>query len=426
MSIAVIGAGYAGLAAAAELARAGLNPVVHEAAREVGGRARRLLLGEHVLDNGQHILSGAYEELLRLMELVGAAPGALLERLPLTLRILPDFRIACPRSGGRLGLALGLLRARGLSWRDRWGAAALLRGLARTGWRTPPDETVLALLGRHRQSRRAVERLWAPLCIAALNTRPELAAAEVFVNVLRDTLGEGGAHSDLLLPRTDLGSLFPLPAQRYVEDSGGEVRLGRTVRELVPHGARWRVDGEEFDAVVLATPPWATARLLAAQRGCAELAAALKQLRYEPIYTCYLQATEDYRLEEPMLGLSQGIVQWVFDRGLLGGPPRVFAAVVSAGGPHEQLSLGEFGARAAHELAAALPSAPPFSVLRTIAESRATLRCVPGIVRPGTATPAAGLVLAGDYTYGRYPSTLEGAVRSGVAAARALLTSSPR
>jgi predicted NAD/FAD-binding protein len=266
-----------------------------------------------------------------------------------------------------------------------------------------------------------MNRLWYPLCIAALNTRPEHASAQVFVYVLRDTLGAGGRHSDLLLPRADLGSLFPLPAKRFVEEAGGDIRLGRPVRQLEARGAHWSVDGKTFDAVVLATPPWVAARLLATDPRGAPLVNALKALRYEPIYTCYLETHADYRLEAPMLGLSQGLIQWVFDRGRLGGPARVFAAIVSAHGPHESLSLGQFGAQAARELRAALPSAPPFSVIRTIAEARATVRCSPGLVRPSPAAAMPGLALAGDYTYADYPSTLEGAMRSGVAAAHALI-----
>jgi len=419
MKCAVIGAGYAGMAAAAELTRAGCPPTVYESAREPGGRARRLVMDGRVLDNGQHILSGAYSELLQLMELVGAPPAELLERLPLTLRIEPDFHLSCA-TGGKLALAAGLLRARGLSLADRWRAAGLVRRLRRARYRTAATETVQDLLTRDGQSGRTIERLWNPLCIAALNTRPAEASAQVFANVLRDTLDGAGGASDLLLPRCDLGSLFPRPAVRFVERAGGEVRLGRPVRALQADGAGWSIDGERFEAVVLATPPWVAARLLGGDGRAAELAVHLRKLRYEPIYTCYLEAQAQYRLDVPMLGLSAGLLQWVFDRGQLGGPPRVFAAVVSAHGPHEALSLEEFGAQAVRELQEALPAAPPFTVLQTIAESRATLSCTPGLIRPAAATPLPGLFLAGDYVYADYPSTLEGAVRSGVAAAHAV------
>ena len=419
MRVAVIGAGYAGMAAAVELCSAGAIPVVYEAARALGGRARRVERDGLQLDNGQHILSGAYLELLRLMRTVGAAPEARLLRSPLALTVLPGLRLASPRLPGRLGPLVGLLMAQGLSWRDRVHALSFMRAVLSRRFHVRSGESVTALLERTSQTDATMRSLWYPLCVAALNTRPCEASAEVFANVLRDSVGAGGGRSDLLLPRVDLGRLFPDPARAYVEERGGEVRLGQRVADLSRDGHRWSVQRASYDGVVLATPPWASARLLESVEAPPELVEALKGFQYEPIYTSFLRTDPGYRLDQPMLGLSGGLVQWVFDRAQLDGLPGVFAAVVSARGPHESLTLEGFGTEAARELHAALPGSPHFEVIFTVAETRATLRCTPGLARPSD-SGLAGLALAGDYTDPCYPSTLEAAVRSGVRAARRL------
>jgi len=123
-----------------------------------------------------------------------------------------------------------------------------------------------------------------------------------------------------------------------------------------------------------------------------------------------------------MLGFSDRLAQWAFDRGTLSGHRGLIAVVLSAGGAHEALTHAELAAAIHAELAAGLPGLPPPRWHRVIAERRATFSCRPGLVRPGNATPVRGLVLAGDYTASDYPATLEAAIRSGVAASNLVST----
>jgi hypothetical protein len=139
---------------------------------------------------------------------------------------------------------------------------------------------------------------------------------------------------------------------------------------------------------------------------------------YQPIYTCYLQYPESTRLPFPMLGLADGLVQWVFDRGALTGEKGRLACVISAQGDHQQLSLEEVAQGCHAELARALPGLPAPQWSRVIAEKRATVTCVPSMLRTPATTGIPGVVLAGDYTDPEYPPTLEAAVRSGVRAAK--------
>lgn len=417
----MVGAGYAGMAAAVALAAAGARVTVFEAAPEPGGRARRVRSHGHELDNGQHILVGAYRELLALMRRVGADPEQALLRLPLELRYARDFHLRAPRWRAPLHLFGALVNARGLSWRERLGAIRFMRAMRRSGFRLATDETVGALLARHAQDGPAARYLWVPLCVAALNTLPQQASANAFLAVLRDSLGGARAASDLLLPRVDLSRLFPEPAARYVAARGGTVLTGRRVRALLRDRDAFRVEGERFERVILACAPHQLAPLAASLPELAPLAQMANGYTYQPIYTCYLQYPRPVRLPAPMLGLAGGLVQWTFDRGALTGEPGRIACVISAQGDHQQMAHDELAARCHRELAQALGELPAPIWSRVIAEKRATITTVPDVARPGPDTPLAGLHLAGDYTDPEYPPTLEAAVRSGLRAAARVL-----
>ncbi len=273
--------------------------------------------------------------------------------------------------------------------------------LRQQGFRLAEDCSVSALLERHAQHGRIGHYLWKPLCVSALNTLPESASANVFLAVLRDTLAGDAEASDLILPKVDLSRLFPEPAAAWLRAKGAEVRCETTVRDLAALKS-------DYDAVILAVGPHQLKVLLP------DFAT---EFEYQPITTCYLQYEPKARLPFPMLGLADGLVQWVFDRGVLTGEKGLFAAVISAQGDHQQMAQEELAATCHREIAAALPglSAPQWS--RVIAEKRATIAVAPGLRRPGIATGLPGVFLAGDYADPEYPPTLEAAVRSGIRAA---------
>jgi squalene-associated FAD-dependent desaturase len=421
--VAVIGAGWAGLAAAATLAVAGARVVLFEASRQLGGRARRVTLDGTDLDNGQHILVGAYTETLRLMRLVGVDPNAVLLRLPLELHTVSGLRLKAAPLPAPLHLAVGLLSASGLDFADRVGAARFMRSLRKERYTLGQDETVASLLVARGQSTRLRRLLWEPLCVSALNTPPDHASAQVFLNVLRDTLGGPREASDLLLPRADLGAVFPEPAGRFVERLGGEVRLGAPVRSLAVGAAGVTLDADPapFARVIVACGPQHAAALLATQPALVLLAESIDALEHEPIHTVYLQYPESVSLPFPMLGYTDGLLQWAFDRGALSGHRGLIACVLSASGRHEALTLPDLAAALHGELAASLPGLPAPKWSRAIAERRATFSCRPGVARPALRTPREYVLLAGDYVASDYPATLESAVRSGVAAARLAL-----
>ncbi len=421
-NVAVIGGGWAGMAAAAELAARGVRVTVLEAARTLGGRARRVALEGVGLDNGQHILIGAYRDTLAAMRRVGADAERLLARVPLALEYADGFRLRARCAPYPLSLVAALLAAPGVPLLAAFAAAAFLARLRAKRFRVAPDRSVAAWLDGERQTGTLRLHLWEPLCVSALNTPPQRASAQVFANVLRDALAGGRGASDLLLPRADLGRLFPDPAAEFVRSRGGEVVLGRAVRAIQGEPGRFRLDDEagEYSHVVVACAPQHVAALLPAWSGLERTRAALARFEYQPIVTCYLQYPGTVALPAPMIGFAGGLIQWVFDRGRLGGPAGLLAAVISGAGPHAELDSAALAAAVQREIASAWGRLPEPRWTRTIAERRATFACAPGLARPAAVTPVPGLLLAGDYLDGDYPGTLESAVRSGVAAAAAI------
>jgi squalene-associated FAD-dependent desaturase len=428
---AVIGAGWAGCAAAVELAAAGRRVTLFEAARTPGGRARQVRLQGLSLDNGQHILLGAYHESLRLMRQVGIDPDTALLRLPLQMRYPPgtgmDFIAAALPAP--LHLAVALWRATGLTRTDKLALMRFSSAARWMDWRLNTDCSVTELLERFSQTATLIQLMWRPLCIAALNTPPERASAQVFLSVLKDSLGARRSDSDMLLPRCDLSSLFPNQAARFVEQHQGRVQTGTRITAISQHDQGWQLTSAEAthhaDQIVLATDIGNAATLLAPLTDVT----ALQALTYEPITTCYLQYPPDRRLAEPFHALiddpqQQRWGQFVFDRGQLDARhDGLFAVVVSASTEAIAEGKAELASAVAQQLAQAF-SRPELTIpiwSQVISEKRATFSCTPGLLRPDSNTPLQGLILAGDYTISTYPATIESAVRSGVAAARALL-----
>lgn len=421
MKIAVVGAGYAGLAAAVTLADQGRTVDVFEASRSLGGRARAVVVDGLVLDNGAHILVGAYRETLRLMRVV-AAPETALRRYPLHLEYPGRMRLTAPRWPAPLHLGWALATAQGLTPADKLAAMRFMSRLKARRFRLPADQPVSQLLSD--QPERLRHMLWEPLCLASLNTPPAAASAQVFVNVLRDSLAADRAASDLLLPATDFSQMFPDPAERFVLERGSRVIRSRRIKAIACQSDRFLLnDGETYDGLVLAVAPQHLAPLLADLPALAPVVQQLDGFAYEPIATCYLGYPASPRFPFPMVGIDGGLAQWLFDRGQLCNQPGIVAAVISA--DTGRLASEVIAHRVDADVRRLWPEAPPPRWSQVIQERQATFACRPGLIRPTALTPIPRLVLAGDYVAGDYPATLEGAVRSGINAARLLLDQTP-
>lgn len=419
-SVAILGGGYAGMAAAVELAARDFPVTVFEAAPMLGGRARRVTVNDTALDNGLHILIGAYSETLRLIDRVAPKRDSFL-RLPLDLQVHQRFHLRAPKLPAPLHLAWALLTAKGISGADRMAAARFINAMKARRYRIEHDCTVASLLADHAQPVVLIEYLWAPLCVAALNTPVERASAQIFLNVLRDSLGTGRAASDLLLARTDLTALFPKPAADFVRARGGQVEAGAAVDDVMRDGEGFIVQvhghARRFDRVICAVAPHRASALLAAIPALDNTRRQIDALAYEPIHSVWLQFDGSVRLPSPMIGLAGSPAQWLFDREAICGQRGLIGAVISASEEHVGEAQDTLAKRVVADIERHFGPLPPLQWQRVIAEKRATFSCTPDLARPETATACPGFYLAGDYVAGDYPATIEGAVRSGVAAA---------
>ena len=431
----VVGAGWSGLACAISLVLRGHRPLVLDAAPHAGGRARSFthVLGSAPveLDNGQHLLLGGYRATLDLMQTVGVDCTRAFARSPFALTYPDGWRLAAADLPAPLHLAAALLGARGPTLAERWSLTRWSLRHARSGWRYHAADGPAAALFAGEPAG-LVRRLWRPLCLAALNVELEDASAHILLNVLRDSLGARARDSALLVPRIGLSRLFPEAAIAWLTAHGAEVRLHSTVTALEVGdsgaGHALHVHGERLAAgsIVLALPADRAADLLANVNAALEPASQmLRAVRFAPIATVYLRYAAGTRLTYPVLTLQddprQGHHgQWAFDRGARDpAMDGIVSVVISGEGPYRALDRDALGQTIALQLRSALGLPAPLGYT-AITEKHATIVPAPGLRRPDAVLPVAGLYLAGDAADSPYPSTIEGSVRSGIAAAAAI------
>jgi len=429
--VAVIGGGWSGLACAVSLVDAGCEVTVFERAATLGGRARRVEWAGAALDNGQHLLIGAYRETLAMIHRVqpDVPTRALYRRRAFALRGPGRFALSAWPLPAPWHTLAALATARDCTWPERKAIADAFRRWQRDAWSCAPEATVADILRAEPQRMR--ERLWHPLCLAALNTPPEAASGATYLNVLHDALAGPRADSDLIVPVVDLTRLFPEPAAHWLAARGATIRRHVPVLAMAAHGSSIElVVGADrhhraaFDAAVVATAPSDAARLLAGIPEARAAAAMLADCRPLPITTVYLRFARKLTWPKTMRQLNGDPGQWVFDRGFAPGTAdRLLAVVISAHDAHRALGeevLVRGIMRQLRAESAAFAGVEPASV-RVIREARATHAAVPLRRYPPAGRIARRLFLAGDYVDPRYPATLEAAARAGVTAARAVL-----
>lgn len=432
--IAIVGGGCAGLTAAITLAKQGWEISLFEASSALGGRARSVRLKNtttHALDNGQHILIGAYSETLQLLATLGVSEKQSFLRLSFSLLMLTQSlsRLKIETSAylpTPLAMLIGLLLCQGLKFSERLAAIGMVLRLNFKAYRIALDLPLADFLRQQGQSKNTIDLLWEPISLAALNTPIELASTQVFLNVLKDTMASSfdlslRKNSDFLLAKQDLSKLISEPASAYLKRHGVDIKIKQRITAISKSDDGYRLIGAEgqdmFSHVVLATAAHNAGQLMA---GFAELQAELAVLAkfsYQPIYTVYLQYPTGTRLAHPMIGLANGLGQWVFDRGQLCQQNGLLAVVISGAGRHQKWTHEQLSQAVELELKHSFPNLGEPLWHKVIAEKRATYACTPDLARPPQKTALPNLYLAGDYTYANYPATIEGAVRSGLACA---------
>lgn len=419
----IIGGGWSGLAAAVSLSQQGHQVHLIEAAKQLGGRARNVQWHQSIIDNGQHLMIGAYDRMLAMMGLVGVDTQTAFHRQSIDIELhdthYKPLRLSATHAWlpWPLSLAWNINKSIGLN--GLYKVAILQKSIPAT--LSNEDITVSDWLQKTKQPARLIKQLWEPLCLATLNTPIEEASAHLLATVLKDTLGKEKESADSLIPNQPLGAIFPEKAAHYIKQNSGTISLQTRAKQLIIEDGKMigvqLQDNSilESDNIIVACSPVQSANLLAPH------IPVDKPAEY-PICTAYLQFPAHIQLSKPMLGLTGTVSQWVFDRSEQ--TPGLMAVVISGPGKHETMTNSELIQLINQELHQMCPELAEETLdSLIIREKRATFSCSVGIEqrRPTVQTDIAGLWLAGDYISNGYPATLEGAIRNGEQCAQQLL-----
>ncbi len=434
----VIGGGLAGMSAAIRLADGGRQVTVFEARPRLGGATYSFPRGELTVDTGQHVLLRCYRDHLALLASMEAEDLVRFQpRLDIPVLDPAGGRTARLRRSAHLPAPLHLVGAlagyRALSPIERLRAASAAAALGRVDPDDPANDLIPFgdWLRRHGQGPRVVHRLWRLIVVAALNIEPEEASLALAARVVRSGLLEDADGGDIGLPTVPLASLHDGPGRAAFARRGIRLHAGERVRAIdgAGGGVVVRTDsGEtEADAVVVAVPHAQAARLV--PEGAAPDRSGWGALGDAPIVNLHVLYDRPV-LRLPFAAVLDSPVQWIFDRTAASGAGRgqYLVSSISAADRWIAQPADRIREEQLRALALLLPAARSARVLDAFVtrEPRATFRQVAGSARhrPGTRTRWPSVVLAGAWTATGWPDTMEGAVRSGFAAASELLAQS--
>ncbi len=434
--VVIVGGGWAGLSTAIELSHHKIAVTLIESNQQLGGRGRTITINNMDIDNGQHLLIGAYSETLRLLKLMGQQESDLFDRQAMRLHSrthkLAGFHLSLPRIAAPLNFLLGLLSAKGFSIREKAAILQLCFVLNRCDFSIDRDQNLSAWLAQNGQSEKVTQQFWQPLCLAMLNTPIDIASSEVFLRVLKDSFTLKQDYSDCLFARHNIGLLFPQPAQNYLKKNGATLITGERVKAIEPiTKTAFVIQTNERSIkarhIVLAIPPKQCLRLIENISALTSLHKQLERFKTSPITTIYLRYPKHVSLGQTMLGISGGLLEWLIDRDT-SQQAGFIAGIISGTGPHMKLSKEALAKKAIAEINTLFPHWPEPLHVSVVREKQATFLCEAGVneYRPKNKTAMPNLWLAGDHIDTGYPSTLEGAVRSGVTCAQEILQNMER
>lgn len=473
MKIAIVGAGWSGLSCAIELVESGHEVSVFEASPQVGGRAKTILIKDTIhrhsscleqsqsdycvspehngwrLDNGQHILIGAYQSCWQLMKKIGLDIDLHFHRSCLSMHFPDGKGLQFPNCLSPWNALFGIFTVKGWSLKDKFSLLQACTRWQLAGFKCDPGCSVLDL--SKACSPKVLEELIEPICISALNIASKDADGQVFLNVIKDTLFAGFGASDFLIPYGDLSHIFAEPAKQWLEQKSCQVLTHHRVTEVIAcpgpdNLLRWQLQlskqtwDDTFDHVVLAcnanhaahivsdsmkqATTLSSPNFLPCSEESREWLRICSDLKFNSISTVYI-GYEGSALPSVMMALRSNATepaQFVFDQEQIGGPAGILAFVVSASQTFN-LNNAELG-QAVLKQAQSIFKDKNLELIEVVTEKKATFSCHVGHVRPSTVI-ATQLWACGDYVHEKYPATLEAAVQNGQKVARQIIATTP-
>lgn len=420
-SIVIVGAGWAGLNCAYELTKAGHEIILLEAAPQVGGRARSVQFGKHIVDNGQHVALGAYHNMRQILREMALDEASLFKILPLQISMFgsESMQLRLHNLPAPWNLLGGILTAGGFSWQEKFQILKFAVHLHTQKYQLSQDCTILELLLNYNQSKRVIEQLWEPIALAAISTNIRTASAQIFVNVLRQAFTVNKTNSNWYLPAVDLSKLLPEQIVSFLIQKQQQVICMQAIKSVQPlANAKLQVIGNaqswHADHVVIATAPWQAIKILQAHPELQTLCSQLEQFNYEMITTVYLQFAQPLQLSYPMFGMLGSTSQWILDRAFAAQPDILSVVITGTIAEHFQDNANLYQ-QVLHEIQLHLPYLANPIAYKVIREKRAAFTCDVAIQksRPTPRTALKNLWLCGDYLQTGLPATLEGALLSG-------------
>lgn len=437
LPVVIIGGGFAGLAAAVELAEQGRKVLLLERRAFLGGRAYSFTdktTGD-TIDNGQHLMMGCYHHTLSFLKKIGSLNKLKYQQNPqvdflceTSNRKITHSRFKCPPLPAPLHLLAGLAKLETIDWSDRFKALRVGLELRRlNGNRVSlADVTVREWLTRLGQTEKMQSRFWDLVALATLNETPDRASADMFARVLDQAFMHTRRDSTMVISKVGLSELYTYDAHRFMEVRGGEVRLNAEVEEIEfsAHCATAvklkNSERIEAEAIISAVPYFALGRMLPAEIAASPSLKSILEFKSAPIVSINLWYAEPVTDIE-FAGLLDSPIEWVFNKNAISGNSRSghqhLALVISGAHQTARLTKEELIAIAVGEMKRFFPAArnqqPVHSFV--VREYDATLSHTVGTarLRPSQKTEFENFFLAGDWTDTGLPATIESAVWSG-------------
>lgn len=437
----IVGGGFAGLAAALKLQRAGAAVQIAEKRPFFGGRAYSFTEPKtgQTVDNGQHLLMGAYHHTFEFLKGLGT-----LHHLDFQKGLSVSFaegaeqfsHLRCPNWPAPWHLAWGLLKFKGMKFSDKRAMARLIRFVKKLNGKSAELDhwTVTQLMERTGQSPRAVKMFWEPVGLATLNEPLDLASAALFAEVLKQGLLNKTEDSNLVLPKVGFSELYATPAEKWLREKNVPIYFQTQGVALQREGSLWILktqDGKELRAenILLALPPNALAKLLeASDASLQSLSKNLNAFQPSPIVSVNLWF-ENFNPPESFMGLVDSPLHWFFNKARIFGSSagNYVSLVVSGAYGFSENSKSQLVQLATEELRRFYPELKDRQPIHSqvIKENEATFSGRSGLMeyRPSVKTPVPGIFLAGDWVDTGLPATIESAVKSGHLASAAILQS---